>query len=171
MTGLLIGLAVGAAIGFGATVYADYADDGEVFNGSIETKDYVLNTLFGGLIGSAAGLAAPYIASFAASSFTLSFPTGFAHAGGGASAIAATITGAQILAGVGSLAALGIMYMIPKHGTPNTKITSGGSYGEYDSNGNLKSVGRRCLPHIHKFTWKLIDGIWRFVEEVLPYIK
>ena len=116
LTGLLIGLAVGAAIGFGATVYADYADDGEVFNGSIETKDYVLNTLFGGLIGSAAGLAAPYIASFAASSFTLSFPTGFALAGGGTAVIAATITGAQILEGVAALGLGILMFSRPNSG-------------------------------------------------------
>ena len=75
------------------------------------------------------------------------------------------------------------MYIIPKYGIPNSKITDGGSFGEYDSNGNLsyrvdttgrphfiKSVGQHCLPHIHKFKWKLIKGIWRFVEEVLPYI-
>ena len=75
------------------------------------------------------------------------------------------------------------MYIIPKHGAPNSKITDGGSFGEYDSNGNLsyrvdttghphfiKSIGKYCLPHMHKFTWKLVNGVWRFIEEVLPYI-
>ncbi len=77
-----------------------------------------------------------------------------------------TITGAQILKGAGFLLGLGIMmYKIPMHGTPNTSIKNGGSFGEYDSNGNLiyrvdttgkahfiKAIQEYCLPHIHKFT-------------------
>ena len=36
---ILIGALVGATIGFGATVYVDYTDDGEVFNGSVSAED------------------------------------------------------------------------------------------------------------------------------------
>ena len=54
---LLIGLVVGAAVGFGVSVYQDYKDDGEVFNGSVTTREYVVNTLLGGVIGGMAGAA------------------------------------------------------------------------------------------------------------------
>ena len=94
-----------------------------------------------------------------------------------------TITGAQILEGVGLLTGLGVLLSIPMHGNPNTKIERGGSFGEYDKNGNLsyrvdttgrphyiKSIGKYALPHKHQFTWKLVNDIWRFIEEVLPYI-
>ena len=73
---------------------------------------------------------------------------------------------------------------IPKNGgSPNSKIESGGSFGEYDANGNLsyrvdttghghfmKGIGKKCLPHIHRFEWKWVKGAWRYVEEILPYI-
>ena len=126
----------------------------------------------------------PYISSFAATTFAIS-AGGISSSAAGAATMSAglTFTGAQVLQGAGALAGLGIMYIIPKHGIPNSKITDGGSFGEYDSNGNLsyrvdttgrphfiKSVGKHCLAHIHKFKWKLIKGVWRFVEEVLPYI-
>ena len=55
LTCLIVGLIVGAAVGFGAAAYKDYKDDGEVFNGSVTTREYVVNTLLGGVIGGMAG--------------------------------------------------------------------------------------------------------------------
>ena len=52
---ILIGALVGATIGFGATVYVDYTDDGEVFNGSVSAEDYVANTLVAGVVGGVSG--------------------------------------------------------------------------------------------------------------------
>ena len=67
------------------------------------------------------------------------------------------------------------------HGPPNTKVQKGGSFGEYDENGNLmyrtdttgkshfiKEWGKRFLPHTHHFEWKLVEGVWRYVETVSP---
>ena len=65
---VLIGIAIGAAIGFMGTVVADYVDDGEVFNGSISTEGYIANTLVGGLIGGLTG-------GLSGVSFTISLPT------------------------------------------------------------------------------------------------
>jgi RHS repeat-associated protein len=56
ITTLLLSIALGAALGagaaFGAMVYEDYVDDGEIFNGSIGVNEYIGTTL-GGLIAGA----------------------------------------------------------------------------------------------------------------------
>ena len=94
---LLIGFAVGAAVGFGATVYTDYKDDGEVFNGSVSTGEYIGNTLIGGAGGTAAaGLiyAAPSIGAAIGSAFN----TGsFATATGGAVAVRISVEQVALL--------------------------------------------------------------------------
>ncbi len=58
VSALIIGALIGAAVGFAITLYKDYADDGEVFNGSISAADYVFNTAIGGLFGALTGGAA-----------------------------------------------------------------------------------------------------------------
>ncbi len=59
LTTIIIGIAIGAAlggtIGFGATVYEDYKDDGEVFNGSIGADEYIGNTIGGTIAGAGIG--------------------------------------------------------------------------------------------------------------------
>ena len=104
LTFLIAGLVVGAIAGFGATVYADYKDDGAVFNGSVSAGAYVGNTLVGGAIGGIIGGtigALPTIASGLGSAFA---PMGsFATVSGGAIAI----TGEQALLGSLGLIALG----------------------------------------------------------------
>ena len=50
--GMAISAAIGAGIGLGATVYQDYSDDGEIFNGSVGMDEYIGNTA-GGLIAGA----------------------------------------------------------------------------------------------------------------------
>ena len=112
---LLIGFAVGAAVGFGATVYTDYKDDGEVFNGSVSAGEYIGNTLIGGAIGSsAAGLiyAAPSIGAAIGSAFN----TGsFATATGGAVALGLTMEQIAALSVVGAIG-VGLVFM----GNPTT---------------------------------------------------
>ena len=56
ITSLLIGLGVGAAVGFGGTMVADYVDDGEIFNGSMGWEQYLGNTLLGAGVGAVIGL-------------------------------------------------------------------------------------------------------------------
>ena len=102
ITAILIGIAIGAVIGFVGTVIADYADDGDVFNGSISAEDYVANTLVGGLIGGLTG-------GIGSSTFTLTLPTldlvttsiGTTVLVGGTATVA--ISGTSILAGAGIL--------------------------------------------------------------------
>ena len=184
LTALIVGAIAGATIGFATAAYIDYKDDGQIFNGSVKWYDYLGATILGGVIGAVVGVVAGGIAGM---SFSISLPTfGLVNSGGALSigitgSVTLTVSGTQILTGVG-LAGLGIMAIIPKHGAPNTKIKDGGSFGEYDENGNLlyrvdttgkphyiKSEKRYALPHIHKFTWKLVNGVWRYIEEVLSY--
>ena len=114
LTAIIIGTIAGVAIGFGATAYADYADDGEVFNGSVEAKDYIINTLVAGTIGAGVGMVAPYVPGFLASQFTMHIPTGLVSAVAGTEAVvetvAITVTGAQVLDGL--CAILGIMFSL-----------------------------------------------------------
>ena len=51
----VISAIVGAVIGFGITLYSDYADDGKIFNGSVGAWSYIGNALAGGAIGAFAG--------------------------------------------------------------------------------------------------------------------
>ena len=60
ITTIIIGAIIGATVGFGKTVYNDYQDDGDIFNGSIGAGDYVATTLtwtaIGGAVGTVVGL-------------------------------------------------------------------------------------------------------------------
>ena len=88
---ILAGIAIGATVGFLGTMYSDYVDDGEVFNGSVDTESYVSNTVVGGIVGGGVSYAAPIIGTFLSTSFTLSTPI---VAGG--EAIAISVSGVQI---------------------------------------------------------------------------
>ena len=52
---ILIGLIIGALIGFGTAAYIDYRDDGQIFNGSVAWYDYLGATVLGGTIGAGLG--------------------------------------------------------------------------------------------------------------------
>ena len=52
---ILIGLIIGALIGFGTAAYIDYQDDGQIFNGSVAWYDYLGATVLGGAIGAGLG--------------------------------------------------------------------------------------------------------------------
>ena len=103
-------------LAFGATVYADYKDDGEVFNGSIAWYDYLGITLLSGLTGGLLGTA------FGGASFSFGIPTlglttsGSALAIGVAGTATITITGTQILTG---LAVAGGLYLFARTGKSN----------------------------------------------------
>ena len=112
---LIIGLIIGAAIGFGGAAYIDYQDDGEIFNGSVKWYDYLGATVLGGAIG--AGLGA-----FAGMSFSASIPTfGWINSGGAlmfgiTGTMAVTVTGAQVLGVAGALAAGGLLMFAKGNG-------------------------------------------------------
>ena len=117
---ILIGLIIGALIGFGIAAYIDYRDDGQIFNGSVAWYDYLGATVLGGAIG--AGLGA-----FAGMSFSASIPIfGWINSGGAlmlgvTGSIAITVTGAEVL-GVAGL--LGGIYMFAKTSRQPGKVTS-----------------------------------------------
>ena len=184
---ILLGALFGAVIGFGATVCADYIDDGEVFNGSVSAQDYVANTLVAGVVGGVSGgliyTLAPAVTSFLPPLFPNMIPTMVNGTAGTAAVAVGTVTGAQIVGGAIALG-LGVMFMIPMTGgTPNSVVKQGGSTGTYDENGNLisrqdttgkphfiKELGARFLPHTHIYKWEFIKGAWRIVRKiVLPY--
>jgi len=107
---------LGAAVGFGATAYADYKDDGEVFNGSISAESYAANSLVTGTIFALAG-------AFATKTFTFTLPNfGITMTSSGAATVSTaavvTVTGAQVLGLVG---VLGAGYLFAKGGLPNNK--------------------------------------------------
>ncbi|MBE6635509.1 MAG: RHS repeat-associated core domain-containing protein [Ruminococcaceae bacterium] len=93
ISSIVIGGFVGLFLGFTLTAYSDYIDDGDVFNGSIDTKDYVANTLVTGIIGLGVGYVAPSMSSFLSNSFTFAIPS---LAGNGA--LSVTLTGSQVFA-------------------------------------------------------------------------
>ena len=113
---ILIGLIIGAVIGFGTAAYIDYKDDGQVFNGSVEWYGYLGATVLGGAIGAGIGYIAPQIgsalSSFAAQKFTLGAGTYLTASGELAMTAGLTITGAQILQGAGILSGITIMASI-----------------------------------------------------------
>ena len=180
---ILIGLGIGVAAGLGYAAYTDYQDNYNI-DGSIGWQRYLGYSIIGGAIGAGIGFGIGYflpiiIASVNTGTAALTaYGAGkaLALAGGGTSSIAIS---SEALALVG----IGILYSISLHGEPNSTIQSGGSYGEYDENGNLKyrvdttgkphfikKYGKYFLPHVHKFKWYKYDGIWRFIEEVLPHL-
>ena len=102
---VLIGAAIGALLGFGATVLADYADDGEVFNDSISAGDYVANTIAAGALGALAGglgyAVAPVIGQFMSGGLA---PGALAVANGEMAAVLQlSVGGALAASGIGIL--------------------------------------------------------------------
>ena len=114
---IIVGTLIGAAIGFGGTLYTDYSDDGEVFNGSVSAVGYIGNTAMGGLIGSFCGYFAPAISGFMSSSFTLGIPK---MMGDVVAMQMVTVTGAQLVAGGAMVAGAGMVLaanMLGENGT------------------------------------------------------
>ena len=185
--GLLIGLGVGIMLGLGYAAYKDYQDNYSI-DLSIGFTSYIKYALIGGLIGAAIGAQVgyywPVIGSYFGTGVAFDYCSMLLSNRGIASAGTFIMSHYDVILisyglGVWSLMA----YKIPMHGEPNTKVRNGGSFGEYDSNGNLSyrvdttgkghyipSEGKRVTPHIHKYVWKMINGVWRWIEEVLPYI-
>ena len=120
LIGLIIGAVIGAAVGFGAALYIDYQDDGQVFNGSVAWYDYLGATVLGGLIGAGIGAGVGYMApqiagalnSFASTSFSLGEGLSLSASGAATMSAGLTITGAQILQGAGILSGITIMASI-----------------------------------------------------------
>jgi hypothetical protein len=126
-------------------------------------------------LGAGIGYFAPEIGSFLGSSFNL-----FNMLNSAGKLVAVSVTGADIAAVAGVIGAGYLFSKIDVHGLPNSQIKNGGSYGEYDENGNLsyrvdtdhphyiKELGDYYRPHTHYFKWQKIKNIWRYVERVLP---
>ena len=185
--GLLIGLGVGIMLGLGYAAYKDYQDNYSI-DLSIGFTSYIKYALIGGLVGAAIGAQVgyywPVIGSYFGTGVAFDYCSMLLSNRGIASAGTLIMSHYDVILISYGLAAWSLMaYKIPMHGEPNTKVRNGGSFGEYDSNGNLSyrvdttgkghyipSEGKRVTPHIHKYVWKMINGIWRWIEEVLPYI-
>ena len=111
-------LGIGLLIGLIGTAIADYADDGEVFNGSIDALSYAQNASVVALGGLLVYAALPYIGAFLSSSFTFTVPT-LASAG----TVAVTVTGAQVAIGA-TVVTTGLLLFA------RTAHKSNGYYGE-----------------------------------------
>lgn len=133
----LIGFGIGVFCGLGYGAYKDYKDDREI-NGSVGWQTYLASSLMWGAIGFGFGYFWPLISSFLGSSFSFTLPSAEAVVAGEALALAEgitiTVTGAQIIGGIGSIGA--IISMI------STKNSYGGYYG-------VKHPGDHSPNHIH----------------------
>ncbi len=89
---VVVGAVLGLVIGFGATAYSDYEDDGEIFNGSIDVGDYVANSLVGCAVGAVVGYAVPTIGAFMSSTITVG-----SYVTVGGELVSVTISGAEIV--------------------------------------------------------------------------
>ena len=183
ISALIIGAIIGAAIGFGGTILADYVDDGQIFNGSISAGGYIANTLVGGLIGALTG-------GIASSSFTFTYPTlQFAQMAGangltfGAVSVGtamATISGTSVVTALGlvGITVMGVRigksggYRVDHH-YPNdhnpTYVHISGDDGKtrVDINGNPIQGDRPMTPGERKAFWKLIKKI---IEALKPWM-
>ena len=167
---ILIGLIIGAVIGFCAAAYVDYKDDGEIFNGSVEWYDYLGATVLGGAIG--AGLGA-----FAGMSFSATLPTGFtlAQTSAGTTALVATgsitltVTGAQVLSAAGLI---GLIYMLAKGKGPRMGHNQHEKQQWAEA---MKQLGiqkgdlwRRLHDEIHKYPYQdKLSGLLKVLREIL----
>ena len=188
LTALLIGALVGVVIG-GTVAGIKAAEEG------LEGWDLVGEVAKGALIGGATGavggagigLIGAGAAAIGGGSMAL---IGGATLSGGAAAVAATGAivvgaGASVASGISTIGLLGqyLFSKIPMHGTPNSTISSNGSTGLYDENGNLiarqdtngrphyiKRLGNSFLPHTHIYLWDMIDGAWHIIRKmILPF--
>ena len=198
LIGLIVGAIVGAIVGgtvAGCVASSNGATGWElagwimlgVLGGGI------IGGAIGAGLGAAAGAIFPGLNAALAGSLSFAIPT-LTNIGGAIAIGSATVAvpvGALAAAGaaavgVGIGTGLSVMFSrstknhLPTDGIPGSTVSQGGSTGIYDQNGHLiyrhdighthfiKGVGY-CCPHTHKFVWKLIDGIWRFIETVLPF--
>ncbi len=183
ISAVIIGALVGAAIGFGGTVLADYVDDGQIFNGSISVGSYIANTLIGGLIGGLTG-------GIASSSFTFSYPTlqfaqmatteGLIIGSVSVGTATATIGGVSIVTVLGLAGVTVLATRIGKsggyridHHYPNdhapTHVHISGDDGttRVDINGNPIQGDRPMTPGEKKAFWRLIDKI---IDALKPWM-
>ena len=182
---ILIGLIIGALIGFGTAAYIDYQDDGQIFNGSVAWYDYLGATVLGGAIGAVLG-------AFAGMHFSASIPTfGWINSGGAlmygiTGTMAVTVTGAQVLGVAGILSAT---YMFTKtivdeggvrithnypddHGSPvHVHVSSDSGITRVGPNGYPLN-GDRVLSHTeNKIFWRNIKKIRKIIKKLQKIIR
>ena len=171
---IVIGLIVGASIGFRTAAYMDYRDDGQIFNGSIAWYDYLGATLTGAAVGAAIGAGIAYclpaISSFAGSSF--SFGGGAAMLLDGSVVVfpGITVTGTKILATTGVLTLGGIM-LFASNNRPGNNRAQNKQYEDAARKAgyNPKDPAvRDALQQIHQYIRKNHLNLgWRALVELI----
>ena len=173
ISAIIIGVLIGAVIGFGGTVLADYADDGEVFNGSISTGGYIANSLTSALIGGLTG-------GIGSSTFSFTYPIlNLATTGAGTTAVmmgtaTTTITGAELITGgilfgglimfarIGKSGGYRIDHHYPNDHDPlHVHINGDDGTTRVDLNGNPIQGDRPMTPGERKAFGKLFEEIIR----------
>ncbi len=165
---ILIGLIIGALIGFGTVAYIDYQDDGQIFNGSVAWYDYLGATILGGAIGAGLGV-------FAGMSFSVSVPTfGWINSGGAlmfgvTGSIAITVTGTEVL---GAAGLLGAIYMFAKGGLPNNKHQNQ-QWAEAMKQLGIenKDLWRRLHNEIQKHPYNTHDNLRKLIKLLKEILK
>ena len=79
-------------------LYILIKDDGEIFNASVDAKDYIVNTAIGGVAGASIGYIAPALGGAAASSYAIAGGEAVAAISGAVVAGAVTAAGIVLFA-------------------------------------------------------------------------
>lgn len=161
-TAVMAGAAVGGVVAGTVNIATQAAEKGiENINiGSVATS-----TFGGAIVGAAVAGGAAVAAGGSAGAASL------ALANGGS----VTVSGISVLAKAGLLGLNIVFSQIDYHGTPNSFVQNGGSFGQYYENGNLmyrtdtdhlhfiKEIQQYFQPHTHHFKWDFIKGAWRII--------
>ena len=129
ITALIVGAAIGCAVGLGLVGYSDYKDDGKIFNGSKTVGDYAKGAVVGTVIGAAAGATVGYVGAMA---------TGTAVTAGLSSGGAAAFN-----AGYAGLTAMGsnLAHQTAEKGIENVDCTEASVAGGFAAAGSLAISG------------------------------
>ncbi len=149
-----VGAVIGAAAGFGIGVAIDYADDGQVFNGSVPWYAYVGLTIGGGVVGGALGALFPVVApaTGAAGAAGATGVAGLALVGGETVVVAGAVA---IEAGLAVVLGLGLYFSKGRPGMTNKPPFSwvtneDGMQAMLDNNGDASKAADDILQNSNR---------------------
>ena len=184
---ILIGLIAGAVIGLtSGLLYAtckDYFDDYSI-NISIGWQEYIKDSIYGsligGIVGAIIGYSLPILSSFASSSITIGGGLSLSSSGAATLSTGISITGTQVLKGIGTLAGIGALGASVMFSKGADRYKPKDSRSNYVQNEEFKRIcdeyglndTQRDRIH-HKITKKgyNVQQIRELIERLYPYLR